>query len=207
MRQPIFHLVLSLTLAVPAGLAAQTLAPHPAAPPATSGLPPSQIVQPAISNLLSVLDSVRIEKWKGAGDVRQRAEDNIGSVRRDLDSNLPSLLHVADGAPNSLPAVLPAARNLDALYDVVLRVAESAHSAAPRQQSADLDAALINLEQARRDLNARILTSAQSNESEMKSLRQQLATRAAAPPQQAPEPCPTPSTRKKHTVRKTAPTG
>lgn len=205
MRQSSLRTVLLLTLAGPALLMAQTSAPLTAAPaPAaiqTLQLP-SQIVQPALNGLLGTLDSVRLEKWKASSEVRQRAEANIQSLRSDLNSKLPSLLHVADGAPSSLASLLPAARNLDALYDVVLRVAETAHISAPRQQSSDLDAALANLDRARRDLSAHILTSAQASEAEMQSLRQQLATRAAAPPTPEPRPCPKLVYKKKHVYKK-----
>lgn len=205
-------LALSLVLAgAPALLAQTTPAPSPAgtvAPAsaaATPALPPSQLVQPALSNLVSTLDSIRPEKWKTSASIRQGAQANMESVRRDLDSNLPSLLHVADGAPRSLPSVLPAASNLDALYDVVLRVAETARVAAPQRQSSDLDAALAKLDQSRRALNAHVLTVAKSNQAEMMNLRQQLAARPAAPPAPAPAPCPKP-TYKKHVYKKKAPT-
>lgn len=185
MNQPFVRLALSFVVAVPSALFAQGVAA-----PALPTTPPSQTVQPALNTLVRTLDSMRIDKWKAPEAVRQSAQSNLESVRTDLDSNLPSLLHVADSAPGSLPAVLPAARNLDALYDVVLRLTETAHLAAPDRQSSDLDAALANLDQGRRALAARILSTAQANETQMQNLRQQLAAKSAAPIVPTPQPCP-----------------
>lgn len=205
MNWTVSGLSLALVLAAPAACFAQTAAsasaPAPSAVQTVETATPSQLVQPALNNLVSTLDSVRVEKWKASATIRQGVQANMDSVRRDLDSNLPSLLHVADGAPGSLPSVLPAASNLDALYDVVLRVAETARVAAPARQSSDLDAALANLEHARRSLNARILATAQANQAEAAHLRQQLATRPAAPAPPAPAPCPKPVV-KKHVYKK-----
>lgn len=209
MSHPLLRLALLLIAAAPVALAVQTSAPPVAAPIAATSSPlppsPSRIVQPALTDLISTLDSLRIDKWKAPAAVRQNAAANLASVRTDLDSNLPSLLHVADGSPGSLTAVLPAERNLDALYDVVLRVTETAHLAAPDRQSSDLDAALANLDQARRNLSAHILTTAQKNEADMQSLRQQLAARPVAPPPPEPKPCPKPPATKKRAVKKKAP--
>lgn len=207
MKRIVSGLSFALFLVASAAGWAQTA---PATPPtggnagevaAAPAAPPSQLVQPALNNLVSTLDSIRLEKWKTSSTIRQGAEANLQSVRRDLDSNLPSLLHAADESPASLPAVLPAASNLNALYDVVLRVAETARVAAPSRQSGDLDAALANLEQARRALNAHILATAQANQAEAGRLRQALASRPAAPPPPAPAPCPKPAV-KKHVYRK-----
>jgi hypothetical protein len=197
-----FCLALSLASALPAALWAQ-IAPVPAVAPVPLILP-SQTVQPALSGLVRTLDSLRIEKWKAPTPVRQKAQSNLESLRSDLDSNLPSLLHVADMAPASLPAILPAARNLDALYDVVLRLTETAHLAAPERQSGDLDGALGSLDQARRNLTARILSIAQADEAQMQDLRQQVAARAVAPVLPPAKPCPAP-VQKKHVYRKPKP--
>jgi len=202
MSQPRFCLVLSLAFVLPAAMWAQ-VAPVPAVAPLPA-TPPSETVQPALSKLTGTLGTLRIEKWKAPAQVRQSAQSNLESVRSDLDSNLPSLLHVADRAPASLAAVLPAARNLDALYDVVLRLTETAHLAAPDRQSGDLDAALGNLDQARRNLAARMLSTAQANEAQLQSLRQQLAARAAVPVVAA-QPCPEPPVYRKKRVYKKKP--
>jgi len=202
MSQLRFRFVLSLVFALPAAMWSQ-VAPVPAVAPVPS-TPPSQTVQPALSSLTRTLDAMRIEKWKAPAQVRQSAQSNLESVRSDLDSNLPSLLHVADMTPASLAAVLPAARNLDALYDVMLRLTETAHLAAPDRQSGDLDAALGNLDLARRNLAAQILSTAQANEAQMQFMRQQLAARAAAPVVAA-QPCPQPPVFKKKRVYKKKP--
>ena len=80
----------------------------------------------------------------------------------------------------------PAFRNVNALYDVLLRVATAARAAAPSQQSAPLDAALLSLEDGRRALGDRLQSAAVSQERRISDL--QAAIRAVPPPPSAAAP-------------------
>jgi cell division septation protein DedD len=120
---------------------------------------------------------------------------------------LPQLLATADAAPNSVSQLLPAYRNVEALYDVLLRVCQVANLAAPSQQSAAIDHARASLEDARHTLGDRINSAALAQEQQVHSLQ---AALRAVPPPAAPVVCPTPAPVKKHrtarkTVKKTAP--
>ena len=55
------------------------------------------------------------------GDEGRDVTNNLGSIRRDIDTGLPPLLTTADGAPDSIAKVMPAYRNVEALYDVPLK--------------------------------------------------------------------------------------
>jgi hypothetical protein len=179
--------------------AAQAPASAPAA--ATQGLKsPSAIMQPAIDALQQTLNMLRPEKWKMPGAEREEATANISSITHDLQGTLPSLLASADGAPNSVVQVLPAFRNIEALYDVLLRVAEAGNLSAPDQQRAALEEARVKLEEGRRALGDRLQSAAIAREKEVRDL--QAAVRAVPPPAPAPAPCPPPPVVKKHKPRK-----
>jgi len=113
---------------------------------------PSEMLRPALAQVQQTLDGLRLDKWKGAAGMREETDANIKSIRGDLETTLPALLTTADAAPQTPSKVLPVFRNVDALYDVLLRVVETGSLCAPRPQSAALGQAMTSLEGARRAL-------------------------------------------------------
>lgn len=158
------------------------------------------MVQPALDNLQQTLGTLRPDKWKASGVVREEAAANISSIGHDLQATLPSLLAAADGAPDSVAQLLPAYRNIEALYDVLLRVAEAGNLSAPGEQSAALEQARARLEEGRRALGERLQTAAVAQEQQVHNL--QAAVRAI-PPAPAPVVCPPPPPVKKRSHRRT----
>jgi hypothetical protein len=142
-------------------------------------------MQPALGTLQQALDAVRLDKWKGPNVLRQEADANINSIHHDLDITLPPLLTAADAAPDSVTRVLPAYRNIEALYDVVLRVSAVARLSAPSQQSAALEQAMLSLDDARRALGDHIQLAASAQEKKVIDLQTALR---AVPPAPAPAP-------------------
>jgi hypothetical protein len=145
-------------------------------------------MQPALDTLAQALEVLRPEKWKAPDAIREETSSNIGSIHRDIQTTLPQLLASADAAPNSVSQFLPAYRNIEALYDVVLRVSQVANLAAPNQQGATIDHARASLEDARRALGDRLKSAALSQEQQIHSLQ---AALRAVPPAPAPVVCPT----------------
>ena len=186
-----FSSALLLTLcAAGATLAAQTPVSPPPAETQTSRTP-SEILQPTLSTLQPTLDALRTDKWKISGAVREETEANIGSIRRDLEVTLPPLLATADAVPGSIAQVLPAYRNIEALYDVLLRVAAVARYSAPSQQSAPLEQAMASLDAARRDLGDQLQSAALTQDQQVRNLQAKLHAIPAAPVP-APAVCPPP---------------
>ena len=171
-----------------ATLAAQTPAGPPQAAAQTSRTP-SEILQPALSTVQPTLDALRTDKWKTSGAAREETEANISSIRRDLEVTLPPLLATADGAPSSIAQVLPAYRNIEALYDVLLRVAAVARYSAPSQQSTPLEQAMASLEAARHDLGDQLQSAALTQDQQVRDLQAKLHAIPAAPVP-APAVCP-----------------
>jgi len=147
---------------------------------------PSTMLRPALDVLKTALDGVRLDKWKGPAAVRSDEDANLASIRKDMETTLPPLLAAADAAPDSAAKTLPAYRNVEALYDVLLRVAAAGKLAAPGDQSSALDQALARLDDGRRALGDRLQEDAKAQEKRVGDL--QAALKAIPPP--APPPAP-----------------
>ena len=166
--------------------------PHTRRAPGCAPLPPpSGLLQSSLNSVQQTLGSLRVEKWK-RGSVRDEANQDISSLVKDMQSNLPPLLKDADGGPGTLSKVLPLAKHVDALYDVLLRVVEAARMSAPDDQTGELRQALSNLGSARLALDDQMQQAATAQEKQMTELRvtveKQAAFKCPAPPP-APE-CP-----------------
>ncbi len=161
----------------------------PATPVEPNRAAPSATMQPALTSLQDALSIVRVDRWKTSGAIRDQAETNISSIHRDLEGTLPTLLTSADSAPDSVTRLLPVYSNVNALYDVLLRISSVARLSAPAQQSDALDHALTDLDAARRSFSERIQSSAAAQEQQIGDLK---ASLRSAPPAPAPAPiaCP-----------------
>ena len=128
--------------------------PASPAPAAATGtvVAASTLVQPSLTTLQRVLGTVDVEKWKLPRPARDDARRNLDSIQQDMSATLPPLMATADAAPASVPAQFAMLRNVDALYDVALRLSATAAVAAPGAQATALDQALGDLLQARRSL-------------------------------------------------------
>lgn len=159
-------------------------------PPQDVAAPPAMTVygmlKPALDTVQQTLDGLRLEKWK-RGTVREEAGANVTDIEKDLQTTLPPLVTEADGAHAAISKVLPVFRNIDALYDVLLRVVEASRVSAPAEQVIPLQESLISLGSARRKLAERLQESAIAQEKQIRDLRstveaQAAAARAVSPP-------------------------
>jgi hypothetical protein len=163
---------------------------------------PSSILQPSLDNLQQTIEAVRLEKWK-RGTVREEASANVDAILRDLRTTLPPPLKEADAAPGTISKVLPISRNIDALYDTLLRVVEAARVSAPGEQITRLQQALISLGNARRILDDRLQETTVAEEGQINKLQSALQAQSAvkclviAPPPTPTCVAPTPPRRAK----------
>lgn len=156
-------------------------------------------LQPAVRLVKEALSTVNIDKWKASSAIKSEADGNLNSVQRDIDQTLPGLVMAADAVPDSPSKALPVFRNVDALYDVMLRLDAAGRLAAPKDQVGALDDALSSIASARRTLGDQLQASADAQEQRMMRL-QQAASRPAPAPAPAAVSCPPPApptTRKK----------
>src|SRR6476620_8383263 len=120
-RIPVFALLLSATC-----LTAQiTPAPVPyASVSELNGIlgPLEQASQATQADLAKL----RIDKWKMDSNYKKQVLGNTESVKRNLQSALPEIVTLLRNSPEDLSATFKLYRNLDALYDVLGSIAESA---------------------------------------------------------------------------------
>lgn len=170
-----------------------TSSPAPVAAPMTR---PSEVLRDSLTALQQALAGVRLEKWKMSGELKDTTDQDIRSIERNFQETLPPLLATADGEPGSVAKVLPAIRNVDAVYDVALRVSAIGRLTAPAQQSAALDQALQGLAESRKKVGDQLQLAAIAEESRVGELQaslrasQAVAAAASQPPVAAPAPKP-----------------
>jgi hypothetical protein len=155
---------------------------------------PSAQLQPALDSLGQTVGALNLDKWK-KGSIRDEAGANLSSIQRDLQSTLPPLLTQADAVPQAMSRQLPIARNIDALYDVLLRVVDGARIAAPSDQFSQLQSAMTDLEKARHALNDGLQSMAAAQEKQIGDLQVALKSQPApvCPVVAAPPPPPPPT--------------
>jgi hypothetical protein len=156
-----------------------------------AGQLPSAVMRPAVESLRQTLLMLRPERWKAASQVAGESAADIGSIERDLDTTLPTLLSAADAAPGSTTQMLAAYRNVDALYDVLVRVTQTAVLAAPQPQSMALQQATAAMQQSRRDLGDLLDAAVGTGERRLRDTQARLSALQAMPPPPVPV-CPPP---------------
>ena len=93
----------------------------PGCTPALAPEPPSTLVKPALDQLDQTITALRFDRWK-KGSIRDEASQDSDSISNNLHRSLPPLLLAADAAPTANSKLVPAFQNVDAVYDVLLRV-------------------------------------------------------------------------------------
>jgi hypothetical protein len=195
-------------------LAGTSLAQAPATAPApvsyTSITELNQLIgnlQQASQNTQDDLSRLRIDKWKTDSGTKRQTENDTQSLLRNLQNALPTIVGELKNSPESLPSTFKLYRNLDALYDVLNSVVESAGAFGNKEEFQSLNRDLGGIEESRRAFAERMDKLANSKENEIGQLRVELQNaRAAIPPKKTvvddTEPAPPP---KKTTKKKAAP--
>lgn len=150
---------------------------------------PSGLLKPSLESVHQAVTALKLERWK-RGTVRDEAGEDAQKILVDLETNLPPLLTAADSQPEKISNELPVSRNIDALYDVLLRVFEAARVSAPPEQITQLDEALSSLNNARLALDGRLRESAASLEKQVSDLQSALQAQDAL---KCPAPKPAPA--------------
>ena len=129
------------------------------------------------------------------------APAHISAILRDLHTTLPPLLDAADASPGTMSKVLPVSRNIAALYDVLLSVADAARISGSADDVAPLEQALTSLGNARAALDDQLQASAATLEKQEIDLRSTLKAKDAVQCPAIPAPvkpvCPAPAPARK----------
>jgi hypothetical protein len=158
---------------------ARAQAPSAPAPFAVSNL------RPALANVQTAIGTINISRWKASNDLRANSQQDVASMQRDLSTTLPDLMSKAEAAAASGPAALSPTfavfRNLDALYDVLLRVSETAALTGSSSDANVLEEARAGLEEGRGKLGAWLLQAIAAQDAQMAHPQPTAAAPAAAP--------------------------
>lgn len=133
------------------------------------------------------LVKLRIERWKTDTAYKKQALTNVDSIQRNLQGALPEIMKQLRAAPEDVPATFKLYRNLDALYDVLGSVVESAGAFGSKDDFQSLSNDLNNFEGARKQFAGRIENLSSAKEAEIVRLRAELKTAQAAVPAALPK--------------------
>ena len=171
------------TPATPAMPAATAAAATPAAD-LSSLLPP---IEQQASAIRLDLARLRIERWKTDSNTKKQTQDNAASLDRNLAGALPVLVGEVRSAPTDLAAGLKLYRDLNALYDVMSSLVESAGAFGTQDEFNTLAADINKLDDLRRSFADALVSAAVHQQTQMTQLENQLrsaqaAAAAAVPP-------------------------
>ena len=152
------------------------------------------------------LARLRIERWKTDGNTKKQTQGDADSIAKNLQNALPTILSDLKNSPENLALTFKTYRNLDALYDVLSSVAESAGAFGSKDEFQSLSNDLGAIESSRRAFAERMDKLANAKETEMGQLRAALqAARAATPPKKVVVDDSEPATKKAPVKKKPAP--
>jgi|SRR5215471_2071867 len=114
----------------------------PGAAPANPAVPSNPVdlgtilqrIEQETGGLNSDVGKLRVERWKIDPATKHQTSENIGSIQRNVTGALPGLITAVRTAPQSLAANFKLYRNLNALYDVVASLSESAGAFGKREE-------------------------------------------------------------------------
>jgi hypothetical protein len=160
-----------------------------AAAPAPTGFAMTNL-RPALANVQTAITNLNVAHWKAPNDIRATTQQDVNSMQRDLNTTLPPLLAQADAAaaatgPAALSPAFAVFRNLDALYDVMLRVTETAGLAGSASDASSLEEARAGLEDGRAKLGTWLLQAIGEQDAQIVRLHTPVV---AAPPSAPPPP-------------------
>ena len=134
---------------------------------------------------VAALGDMRIDRWKTSADGKRDAERNAQSVVRNLNSALPALIAAARNAPDSTSAAFKLYRNLNALYDVMSGLGESAGAFGSDRDFRALGEQLRVLDDSRTALANRLEARTAQQEADIARLRDSLRAATTPPATQA----------------------
>lgn len=134
-------------------------------------------------NTQNDLSRLRIEHWKADSNTKKQTESDADSVQRNLKDALPTMVTQLQNAPENLALTFKLYRNLDALYDVLGSVAESAGAFGSKDEFQSLGNDINAIDSSRHALAGRMDRLSVAKDNEIGELRIALQNaRAAIPP-------------------------
>ena len=136
-------------------------------------------LQQASQSTLADLGHLRIDKWKTDSGTKRQTEADVESIQKNLQNALPGILNELKASPENVALTFKVYRNLDALYDVMSSVVESAGAFGNKEEFQSLSKDLGAIEESRRGFAGRMDKVANAKETEIGQLRVALQTALA----------------------------
>lgn len=140
-------------------------------------------LRPALLDVGSALNQVRMDRWKVSRDWKRRLQSDAGSIHQDLSTQLPALFQAAQQSSTALGPQLAVMHNVDALYDVLVRVTTAASLAGGKRDAAVMENALAGLESARKSAATQLMAAAAQRDRQFLQFQ---ARTAGDPPEATP---------------------
>jgi hypothetical protein len=179
----ILPLLLQVLILTPSASAAG-LQSNAAPPPGqTETLSPSisDSLRPALEQVGHSVSQIQIDHWKVSKSWKDQLQSDADSITNDLSHQLPELLQQAQATPTALDAQLRLMQNVDALYDVLVRLTLAADMTDKETHAALLDSALQRLEAARKTATAALVSAAAQQHQQLTQLQAQVAAIQTTP--------------------------
>lgn len=155
---------------------------NPAALQSATMPPIRETLRPALEQVGVAARQVQSDRWKVSREAKNQLRSDLTSIQQDLSSQLPTLFQAAEADPAALGPQLSVMHNVDALYDVLVRVSTTANLTASNQDAVLLDNALVGLESARKTVANRLLLAASNRDQELVRLQTQAASEVKVKP-------------------------
>ena len=167
---PILLQVLNLTpKASAAGLQSYTAMPSAQTAMVLPAI--SESLRPALEQVGQSVGQIQIDHWKVSKSWKEQLQNDADSISSDLSHQLPGLLQQAQATPTALDAQLRLMQNVDALYDVLVRLTLAAELTEKKSDAALLDSALERLEAARKTATTQLVSAAAQQDRQLTELR------------------------------------
>ena len=127
------------------------------------------------------LGRLRIDKWKADSATKQQANNNALSIQRNLTAALPGMIQQVRTNPQSLATNFKLYRNVNALYEVLAVLAESAGAFGGKSEYQALGPHVSAIDDIRRNYAEALENMAAQQDAQLAAARA-AATQAATPP-------------------------
>ena len=120
----------------------------------------SESLRPALRQVGNSVGQINIDRWKLSKSWKVQLQSDANSIQQDLSHQLPVLFQQAQASPTSLDVQMRLMQNVDALYDVLVRLTMAANLTEKKSDAAMLNNALEQLESARKTATGQLLRQA-----------------------------------------------
>lgn len=135
----------------------------------------SEDLRPALHQVQRAVSQIDIDRWKLSRQWKRQMQEDANSIQNDLSTQLPALLQTAQSSPTMLGPQLSVMHNVDALYDVMVRLSMAASLSGGKDDTALLTDAMQQLEAARKATADRLLNASTQQDQQLLSLQKQTA--------------------------------